>query len=137
TIYAPSPQGNATFTSWSDGGAQQHDVTIGTSDVAYIAAFSAALTATPTATVAALATATPTPTPTAGLATATPTPTGPPTISNVQAAGITQTVATITWTTNKPADSQVDYGRNTHYGSSSPLDASLVTSHSQQLSGLA
>src|SRR3712207_6682061 len=40
TIYAPSPQGGATFVSWSDAGAQQHDVTVGTGDVTYTASFS-------------------------------------------------------------------------------------------------
>jgi hypothetical protein len=40
TIYAPSPQGTRTFVSWSDGGVQQHNVTIGTTNVTYTATFS-------------------------------------------------------------------------------------------------
>jgi hypothetical protein len=43
---------------------------------------------------------------------------------------------TITWTTNVPADSQVQYGLDTGYGSSSSLNLSLVTSHSVNLNGL-
>jgi glucose/arabinose dehydrogenase/PKD repeat protein len=39
TIYAPSPQGSATFASWSDGGAQQHDVTVGSTDAVFTATF--------------------------------------------------------------------------------------------------
>ena len=39
TVHAPSPQEGAAFRSWSDGGAQQHDVTIGTSDATYTATF--------------------------------------------------------------------------------------------------
>jgi glucose/arabinose dehydrogenase len=61
----------------------------------------------------------------------------PTTISNVQATGITANSATITWTTNNLADSQVNYGTTTSYGSSTPLNSSLVVNHSQQLTGLA
>ena len=57
-------------------------------------------------------------------------------ISNVAASSITQTSATITWTTNQPATSQVEYGPTTNYGSSTALDSNLVTSHSQTVSGL-
>ena len=39
TISTPSPQGSASFSSWSDGGAQQHDVTLGTTDATYTANF--------------------------------------------------------------------------------------------------
>jgi hypothetical protein len=60
----------------------------------------------------------------------------PPAISSVSASGITQTAATITWTTNEAATSQVDYGTTTSYGQSSALDASLVTNHSVTVSGL-
>jgi hypothetical protein len=37
---------------------------------------------------------------------------------------------TITWTTDVPSDSQVQYGLTTAYGSSTSLDRTLVTSHS-------
>ncbi|MGZ6249219.1 MAG: hypothetical protein ACXWMC_06365 [Syntrophales bacterium] len=58
----------------------------------------------------------------------------PPTISSVSASSITQNSATITWTTNEASDSQVEYGLTTSYGSSTTLDTSMVTSHSQGLS---
>jgi hypothetical protein len=60
----------------------------------------------------------------------------PPVISNVQATGITSSGATITWTTDKASDSQVEYGTTTSYGSTTTLDSALVTSHSQRLTGL-
>jgi hypothetical protein len=37
---------------------------------------------------------------------------------------------TITWTTDVPADSQVQYGPNAAYGSATAVDRNLVTSHS-------
>lgn len=60
----------------------------------------------------------------------------PPVISGVSAQGITSTGATIVWTTSTASDSQVDYGTTISYGSSTTLNTSLVTSHSQALSGL-
>ena len=60
----------------------------------------------------------------------------PPVISNIHAApGLTGTTATITWTTDEPATSHVDYGITQPF----TLDASdpaLVTSHSITLTGL-
>ena len=44
---------------------------------------------------------------------------------------------TISWTTNEPADSQVDYGRTEAYGSTTALDRTLKTQHSVTISGLA
>ena len=61
---------------------------------------------------------------------------GPPVISNVGTSGITNTAATVTWTTDASATTQVQYGLTTGYGSSTTLNPSLVTSHSQGLSGL-
>lgn len=60
----------------------------------------------------------------------------PPVITNVQASSITGNSATITWTTDEPSNSVVDYGLTTGYGSTSS-NASNVTSHSINLSGLA
>ncbi len=60
----------------------------------------------------------------------------PPTFSGVNASSIGQTGATITWTTNEAGDSQVYYGTTVGYGSQTSLDSSMVTSHSQILSGL-
>jgi hypothetical protein len=65
-----------------------------------------------------------------------PPPPPPPVISNVQVSGITTTGATISWTTSTPASSQVLYGTTTGYGSSTANDPTLVTSHSQTLTGL-
>jgi len=60
----------------------------------------------------------------------------PPLITNVQASGITNTGATVTWNTDQAADSQVEYGLATSYGSTTPLDPSYVTSHMVSLSNL-
>lgn len=62
--------------------------------------------------------------------------TTPPTISAVTVSSTSQSGATITWTTNEAADSQVNYGATSSYGSHSTLDSTLVTSHSVTLSGL-
>jgi putative transposon-encoded protein len=60
----------------------------------------------------------------------------PPVISAVTASAITSSTATITWVTDKPADTQVEYGLTTSYGQSTTLNINLVTFHSQILSGL-
>ncbi|MCU1259813.1 MAG: hypothetical protein JWO80_2698, partial [Bryobacterales bacterium] len=57
-------------------------------------------------------------------------------ISNVQATNVTTSGAAITWTTNTPSTSQVDYGTTIGYGSSTPLNSTLLTSHSVSLTGL-
>jgi RHS repeat-associated protein len=56
--------------------------------------------------------------------------------SNIVVGGVTATGATITWSTNENADSQVEYGPTTSYGQTTTLDPTLVTAHSQPLSGL-
>jgi glucose/arabinose dehydrogenase/PKD repeat protein len=43
---------------------------------------------------------------------------------------------TITWTTDVPADSQVEYGPTASYGSATPLDRTLRTSHSATITNL-
>jgi len=58
-----------------------------------------------------------------------------PVISNVAASDITADSATITWTTDEPADSRVDYGTAQTYGSMA-TDTNLVTNHSVSLTGL-
>ncbi len=60
-----------------------------------------------------------------------------PTISAVTATNITSATAKVTWTTHEPSTSRVEYGLTTSYGSLTPLDATLVTSHTVSLSGLA
>lgn len=59
----------------------------------------------------------------------------PPVISSVSASA-GSTGATITWTTNETADSQVEYGTTTGYGSLTTLDPTLVLLHSVSLTGL-
>ena len=61
----------------------------------------------------------------------------PPVLSGVTASATGPASATITWTTDEPADSQVEYGLTTGYGSASALDAGKVTAHTVSLTGLA
>jgi hypothetical protein len=65
-----------------------------------------------------------------------PVDTTPPVISSVAASAITSSSATISWNTNKPADSQVEYGVTSAYGSATGLNSAQVMSHSLTLSGL-
>jgi phosphodiesterase/alkaline phosphatase D-like protein len=58
-----------------------------------------------------------------------------PVISNVTAVNITATSATITWTTDEPATSLVEYGKKPSYGSTASA-LGLVTDHSVNLTGL-
>jgi hypothetical protein len=58
-----------------------------------------------------------------------------PTISGVSASNITDTTATITWTTDQQADSTVDYGNTTALGST-VYSGNLTTSHVVDLTGL-
>jgi PKD repeat protein len=106
SVSAPSPQATGgtayEFASWSDGGAQTHNI---------VANASATYTATYRVR------------------------TGGPAITQVSARP-NQRRVTITWTTDVPADSQVHYGLTTAYGSSTPLDRTLVTAHSVTITGL-
>ena len=56
-----------------------------------------------------------------------------PSISNVTASGILADSATVTWTTDVPTDSQIEIGTTANYTAATPLDANLVTAHSQVL----
>ncbi len=59
----------------------------------------------------------------------------PPVISNVtNSPSITS--ANVTWTTDKPATSQVDYGPTTNYGFTTAFDGTLVNNHLQEITGL-
>ena len=60
-----------------------------------------------------------------------------PVISSVTPISVGSSTATLTWTTDLPASSQVSYGTTTAYGFSSVLNSSLVTSHSVTVTGLA
>lgn len=59
-----------------------------------------------------------------------------PTISGVSATAITATGATINWTTNENADTQVEYGPTLTYGSQTTLNTTMVLTHAQNLTGL-
>jgi fibronectin type 3 domain-containing protein len=62
--------------------------------------------------------------------------TTPPAVTGVSTGAPSQTSVTITWSTDEPATSQVAYGTSTAYGSSTALNTTLVTSHSQSVTGL-
>jgi hypothetical protein len=62
--------------------------------------------------------------------------TNPPVISNVASSGVTDTSATITWTTDISSSSQMIYGPTSSYGQSTTLDGTQVTRHSQTLTNL-
>jgi parallel beta-helix repeat protein len=60
---------------------------------------------------------------------------GVPAISSITVSNITQSSATVTWTTAVSSDSVVEYGTTPGYGLTAS-DAAMVTSHSITLSGL-
>lgn len=62
--------------------------------------------------------------------------TAAPTISSVAVSSITSSSAIISWTTNESSDSQIEYGSTTSFGSQTTISASMISSHSQTLSGL-
>ena len=64
------------------------------------------------------------------------TPLAAPVISAIASSSTAATSATVTWTTDQPSNSQVEYGTTTGYGSLSVLNSTLVTSHSAALTGL-
>jgi hypothetical protein len=59
-----------------------------------------------------------------------------PTISDVAAGSITSSGATITWNTDQPSTSQVEYGTTTAYGNITSVNPTDVTAHSQDLTQL-
>ncbi|MDM7999348.1 MAG: fibronectin type III domain-containing protein [Dehalococcoidia bacterium] len=62
--------------------------------------------------------------------------TAAPLIAEVSASDVTKSGATITWTTNEPATSWVEYGLTEGYGLSTGADTSFVESHTVRLKGL-
>ena len=52
-----------------------------------------------------------------------------PVITNVSASSETEMSAVVSWSTDEPASSQVEYGRTVDYGSITASDEQLVTSH--------
>lgn len=59
-----------------------------------------------------------------------------PVVSGIAASGVTHNAASIAWTTNEAADSQVEFGPTTAYGSTTTLSAVLSIGHAQALTGL-
>ncbi len=62
--------------------------------------------------------------------------TKPPVLTSIRSVSVSNNSATITWSSDEPADSQIEYGPSTSYGSLTALNPALLTSHSQILSGL-
>ena len=58
------------------------------------------------------------------------------TISGLRVDEVGDTWAVVSWTTNRPADTQVEYGTTSEYGSATVLDPRLVESHVDTLTGL-
>jgi hypothetical protein len=67
---------------------------------------------------------------------AAPPDTTAPVISSISTSGVGENAATVSWTTDEPADTVVEYGTTTAYGSATPLSAPLVKAHSAVLTGL-
>jgi hypothetical protein len=59
-----------------------------------------------------------------------------PVITGVSATNISDSAATITWTTSEAADTQVEYGLTAAYGKTTTLISSMAASHSQTLANL-
>lgn len=59
-----------------------------------------------------------------------------PVITNITAATVTNNGATITWKTDVISDTQIEYGLTTSYGSSTTLNTTRVTDHTQSITGL-
>jgi hypothetical protein len=61
---------------------------------------------------------------------------GGPAISTVSVSGISTSGATVSWTTDVAATSQVEFGTTTAYGNLTTLNSSMVTSHTVSVTGL-
>jgi hypothetical protein len=62
------------------------------------------------------------------------TPPSGPVITAISSSGVISVI--ITWTTDQPSTSFVKYGTTASYGSTTPVNAALVTSHSVTINGL-
>lgn len=60
----------------------------------------------------------------------------PPVIEGTSAQGIGTTAATVAWTTDEEASSQVEYGVSDKYGSQNPVESTLVKTHAVALGNL-
>ncbi|MFQ5500092.1 MAG: fibronectin type III domain-containing protein, partial [Candidatus Zixiibacteriota bacterium] len=59
-----------------------------------------------------------------------------PQLGAINAGNLTANSASVTWSTDEPATSQVEYGITASYVSSTPLDVNLTMSHGVELTGL-
>lgn len=59
-----------------------------------------------------------------------------PVISAISSTTPSASSMVVTWTTDEPSDSQVNYGTTSSYGATTTLDSTLTTSHSITISGL-
>ncbi|MEK7193436.1 MAG: fibronectin type III domain-containing protein [Patescibacteria group bacterium] len=59
-----------------------------------------------------------------------------PVISSITVTNTSSTSALVSWITDETADTQIEYGTSTAYGLATTLNITLVTSHSQALTGL-
>jgi hypothetical protein len=60
----------------------------------------------------------------------------PPAVSGVTVSEITSGSARVSWTTNEPATSQVEYGLSPTYGTATSPDPAMATTHSQVVTNL-
>jgi len=60
----------------------------------------------------------------------------PPVISGVSVSSLGSNHATVSWNTDEPSSSRVDYGLTPSFGQSTTPDPILVTQHSEQVTGL-
>jgi hypothetical protein len=63
--------------------------------------------------------------------------TTPPLFTNVHVIDVQADQATISWTTDEPADTRVDYGITPGYGTASALDPTMVATHFALITNLA
>lgn len=63
-------------------------------------------------------------------------PDNPASFGGIYVSGVDNSSATVSWATVPPSSSQVDYGTDSRYGQSTPLDPTLTTSHNVNLAGL-
>ena len=59
-----------------------------------------------------------------------------PIITEITTSNVSSTGATVSWKTDVVSNTQIEYGLTTSYGSNTTLNASLVTMHTQNLTGL-
>ncbi len=62
--------------------------------------------------------------------------TTPPAISNISISNVTQNSVNVSWKTDEPADSQLEYGESENYGETTVLNQFLTLEHTASLSML-